>query len=52
MSELLTIRDLRTHFFLDEGTVRAVDGVDLDIPRGYVPQRDRVSRGTLAPDTE
>jgi ABC-type branched-subunit amino acid transport system substrate-binding protein len=25
---------------------------DLDIPRGYVPQRDRVSRGTLAPDTE
>jgi peptide/nickel transport system ATP-binding protein len=34
MGELLTIRDLRTHFFLDEGTVRAVDGVDLDIPRG------------------
>ena len=33
MEHLLTIRDLRTHFFLDEGTVRAVDGVDLDIPR-------------------
>ena len=31
---LLTIRDLRTHFFLDEGIVRAVDGVDLDVPRG------------------
>jgi peptide/nickel transport system ATP-binding protein len=34
MDDLLTIRDLRTHFFLDEGTVRAVDGVDLGIPRG------------------
>ncbi|MFP4055693.1 MAG: ABC transporter ATP-binding protein [Candidatus Brocadiia bacterium] len=32
MDRLLTIRDLHTHFFLDEGTVRAVDGVDLDIP--------------------
>ena len=31
---LLSIRNLRTHFFLDEGTVRAVDGVDLDIRRG------------------
>jgi len=31
---LLTIRDLKTYFFLDEGTVRAVDGVDLEIPRG------------------
>ena len=31
---LLTVRGLRTHFFLDEGTVRAVDGVDLDIRRG------------------
>ena len=25
MDNLLTIRDLRTHFFLDEGTVRAVE---------------------------
>ena len=32
-SPLLTIRGLKTHFFLDEGLVRAVDGVDLDIPR-------------------
>jgi peptide/nickel transport system ATP-binding protein len=31
---LLSIRNLHTHFFLDEGTVRAVDGVDLDIRRG------------------
>jgi len=31
---LLTIRGLETHFFLDEGTVRAVRGVDLDIPQG------------------
>ena len=31
---LLEIDNLRTHFFLDEGTVRAVDGVDLAVPRG------------------
>ena len=34
MDPLLTIDDLRTYFFLDEGTVRAVDGVDLVVPRG------------------
>ena len=34
MSLLLTIHNLRTYFFLDEGTVRAVDGVSLQIPRG------------------
>ena len=34
MDSVLTIRDLKTHFFLDEGIVRAVDGVDLEIPRG------------------
>ena len=28
------IRGLATHFFLDEGTVRAVDGIDLDIDAG------------------
>jgi peptide/nickel transport system ATP-binding protein len=32
--KLLTIEDLRTYFFLDEGTVKAVDGVDLEVPRG------------------
>lgn len=31
---LLTIDDLRTFFDLDEGTVRAVDGLDLVVPRG------------------
>ena len=31
---LIEVKDLRTHFFLDEGTVRAVDGVDFDIWRG------------------
>ena len=34
MPPLLSIQNLHTHFFLDEGTVRAVDGVDLQIPRG------------------
>jgi oligopeptide/dipeptide ABC transporter ATP-binding protein len=34
MEKLLTIENLKTYFFLDEGTVRAVDGVDLVIPRG------------------
>lgn len=28
---LIEVKDLRTYFFLDEGTVRAVDGVDFDI---------------------
>ncbi|CAA9587749.1 MAG: Oligopeptide transport ATP-binding protein OppD, partial [uncultured Thermomicrobiales bacterium] len=31
---LLEIRGLKTHFFLDEGVVKAVDGVDLTIRRG------------------
>jgi len=31
---LLEIKDLRTHFFLHEGTVRAVDGVNLTVPAG------------------
>jgi oligopeptide/dipeptide ABC transporter ATP-binding protein len=31
---VLRIRGLRTTFFLDEGQVLAVDGVDLDIPKG------------------
>jgi oligopeptide/dipeptide ABC transporter ATP-binding protein len=31
---LLQVKDLKTYFFLDEGTVRAVDGVDFDIWRG------------------
>jgi peptide/nickel transport system ATP-binding protein len=31
---LLEVKGLKTHFFLDEGTVKAVDGVDLTIRRG------------------
>jgi oligopeptide/dipeptide ABC transporter ATP-binding protein len=31
---LLEIRDLKLHFFTDEGAVKAVDGVSYDIPRG------------------
>ncbi|HEX2739721.1 MAG TPA: ABC transporter ATP-binding protein [Rubrobacter sp.] len=31
---LLEVRGLKTHFFLDEGIVKAVDGVDLNIRRG------------------
>ena len=34
LNNVLTINNLKTHFFLDEGTVRAVDGVTMDIPRG------------------
>ena len=35
-SPLLQIKDLRVHFFLDEGIVRAVDGVTLDVYPGQV----------------
>ncbi|MCI0478374.1 MAG: ABC transporter ATP-binding protein, partial [Anaerolineales bacterium] len=31
---LLEVKNLKTYFFLDEGTVRAIDGVDFDIRRG------------------
>ena len=31
---LLEVRNLKTYFFTDEGTVRAVDGVDLHIDKG------------------
>lgn len=31
---LIRIRNLHTYFYQDEGVVRAVDGVDLDIPQG------------------
>jgi peptide/nickel transport system ATP-binding protein len=33
---LIQIKDLKTHFFLDEGTVRAVDGVSFEVKRGRV----------------
>jgi len=31
---LLEIKGLKTHFHLDEGVVRAVDGVDFSVRRG------------------
>jgi oligopeptide/dipeptide ABC transporter ATP-binding protein len=31
---LLEVRQLKTYFFCDEGTVKAIDGVDFDIQRG------------------
>jgi oligopeptide/dipeptide ABC transporter ATP-binding protein len=33
---ILRVRDLRTHFFMDEGIVKAVDGVSLDVRPGEV----------------
>ncbi len=32
---LLDVRNLRTYFFLDEGVVRAVDGVNFQVHRGH-----------------
>jgi peptide/nickel transport system ATP-binding protein len=36
MEPLLAVRDLSVHFVLDEGLVRAVDGVSFDVPAGGV----------------
>jgi oligopeptide/dipeptide ABC transporter ATP-binding protein len=33
---LLSIRDLKVHFFMDEGVVKAVDGVSMDVLPGQV----------------
>ncbi|MDH7487344.1 MAG: ABC transporter ATP-binding protein [Anaerolineae bacterium] len=33
---ILSVRDLKTYFFLDEGTVKAVDGVSFDVYPGQV----------------
>ncbi|GAB4522717.1 MAG: ABC transporter ATP-binding protein [Anaerolineae bacterium] len=33
---ILSVRDLQTYFFMDEGTVRAVDGVSFDVYPGQV----------------
>ena len=31
---VLEIKDLKTHFFLDTGTIKAVDGLNLTINKG------------------
>jgi oligopeptide/dipeptide ABC transporter ATP-binding protein len=31
---LLEYKDFRLHFYTDEGVVKAVDGIDLDVPKG------------------
>src|SRR4029077_20124510 len=36
MTQLLSIRGLRTYFYTESGVARAVDGVDLDIAEGEV----------------
>lgn len=34
MSKLLEVKDLRTYFYVEQGTVRAVDGVSFDVNTG------------------
>jgi oligopeptide/dipeptide ABC transporter ATP-binding protein len=34
--DLLTVEELRTYFYTEDGIVRAVDGVDLQIPSGSI----------------
>ena len=36
IDSLLTISNLKTHFFFDEGVVKAVDDVSLDIGQGEI----------------
>ena len=33
---LLEVRDLKTHFFTEEGVVKAVDGIDFHVDKGEV----------------
>ena len=34
MKELLRVKDLKTYFFTHEGTVKAVDGINLKVSKG------------------
>ena len=34
MAPLLQVKDLQTHFFTEEGVVRAVDGISYDLEEG------------------
>ncbi len=36
MTPLLSVRDLKTYFYMDEGVVKAVDGVSFDVRSGQV----------------
>ena len=33
---LLEIKGLKTHFFTEDGTVKAVDGVDFNVKKGEI----------------
>ena len=44
MKPLLSVRNLKTYFFQDEGTVKAVDGVNLDVKYGENPWDRRRKR--------
>ncbi len=35
-SSLLQVKNLKTHFFTEDGVVRSVDGVDFDVKRGEI----------------
>ena len=36
MAKLLEINDLKTHFFTQDGVVKAVDGVSYDLEEGEI----------------
>jgi len=36
MTQLLSIRGLRTYFYTESGVAKAVDGIDLDVEQGEV----------------
>jgi oligopeptide transport system ATP-binding protein len=36
MASLLQVRDLKTHFFTDDGVVKAVDGINYDVQPGEI----------------